>query len=86
MTLFKKIPFKCREKDYETRVLYDDKLINIAVFYNNHPANGFRYQVKVPKYLDIKKLLEVNVIENLVEAAKNDIIEDRWEKLLKTAT
>lgn len=82
MTLFEKIPFKFEEEDYEIRVLYDEKTINVVAFHNNHPANGFRHQVKIPKYLDINQLLEADVLKELIEMAKNDIVEKRWEKLL----
>ena len=82
MILFKKNPISFENKDYEIRVLYDDKLINVVAFLNNHPANGFRYQIKVSKYFDVKKMLETDTVNELVEKSKNDIIEKRWEKLL----
>lgn len=41
MTLLKKIPFSFEGKFFEIRILLDDNTINIVVFHNNHPANGF---------------------------------------------
>jgi len=71
------------EKDYEIRVLYDDTAINAAVFLNNHPANGYRHQIKIPKRFDIEKILQSDAVKELVDKSKNDITEKRWEKLLK---
>ena len=86
MTLFKKIPMKFEEKDYEIRVLYDDTTVNVIAFLNNYPFNGFRHQIQVPKKFEVKRILKTEAVKELVEMAKNDIIEKRWEKLLKTLT
>jgi hypothetical protein len=80
MTLFKKIPISFEEKQYEIRVLYDETTVNVVAFLQNHPANGFRHQVKMPKHVDIKGILEMNAAEDLIELCKNDILEKRWEK------
>ncbi|GBD97567.1 MAG TPA: hypothetical protein ENG80_02625 [Nitrospirae bacterium] len=83
MTLFKKIPVTFADKDYEIRVLYDDASIHVIAFLNNHPANGYRYQIKIPTEFDVERVLGTDVVEELVEMSKNDIIEKRWENLLK---
>ena len=83
MTLLKKIPFKFEEKKYEIRILFGDNTINIVVFYNNHPANGYRHQIKILKNFDPEKLLETEAVKELVEISKNDIIQKRWEKLVE---
>jgi hypothetical protein len=83
MILFKKIPMKFEKKDYEIRVLYDDATINVVAFLNNYPFNGFRHQIQVPKKFEVKRVLKTEAVKELVEIAKNDIIEKRWEKLLK---
>ena len=64
-------------------MLYDNTTINVVAFLNNFPVNGFRHQVKITKNFDIKKMLEMDAVKDLVEISKNDIIEKRWEKLLK---
>jgi hypothetical protein len=81
MILFKKIPFSFEEKEYEIRVYYNDKLINVVAFCNNYPANGFRHQIKVSKKLSVNEMLEKDVINELVEISKKDILERRWERL-----
>jgi len=83
MTLFKKIPMKFEEKDYEIRVLYDETTVNVVAFLNNYPFNGFRHQIQFPKKFDVKTILKADAVKELVEIVKNDIIEKRWEKLLK---
>lgn len=82
MILFKKIPYTLDDKKYEIRVLYDEAMINIVVFHNNYPANGFRHQVQIPKRYDVKKILKTKAIQEIIEIAKSDIIENRWAKLL----
>ena len=84
MILFNKIPFPFEGKNYEIRILYDDTTINVVAFLNNHPASGYRYQVKLPKGCDAKGILEKNDVLELVEKSKADILEKKWERLSKT--
>ena len=81
MRLLKKIPLTDEDKSYEIRILFGNNTINIVVFYKNHPANGYRHQLKIPKNIEPEKLLETEAIKEVVEISKNDIIEKRWEKL-----
>jgi hypothetical protein len=81
MNLFKRIPLKCEGKDYEVRVLYDERIINVAAFLNNHPANGYRYQVQVPKGCDAERILERYPVPELIEKCKDDIARKRWDPL-----
>jgi len=83
MILYKKYPMTFEEKKYEIRVLYDDTTINVVTFFNNHPANGFRHQVKIKKGFDVEGILEMKAVNNLIEMSKNDIIENRWDTFLK---
>ena len=81
--LFKKIPFTSGGKNYEIRVFYDETTINVVAFLDNHPANGYRYHVIIPKKCDSKKVLEHYDAADLIEKAKNDIIEKRWDNVSK---
>ena len=83
MTFYKKIPFSFNDKAYEIRILHDDKLINMVAFYQNYPANGFRYQIHVPKYAQMDRILDSDVIQEFVELCKNDIVQNRWQRLLE---
>lgn len=83
MKLFKKTPFRLEAKEYELRVLYNNTTINVVAFQNNHPANGYRHQVKLPKNCNVKELLKKHSVNELVEVSKADLTEKRWEKLSK---
>jgi hypothetical protein len=82
MELFTNFPFSYEEKEYEIRVYCTDRLINVVAFHNNHPANGFRHQIQVPKKISVNELLEKEVINELVDISKKDISEKRWERLI----
>ena len=84
MVLFKKFPMQFDGKNYEIRVLYAPIAINVAAFYNNYPVNGFRYQIKVSKGMDIEKMLTTDAVKELVDLSKKDITENRWVKLLQS--
>jgi hypothetical protein len=81
--LFKKTPLRFEGQDYEIRMLYDNETINVVAFLGNHPANGYRHIVKIPKKCDAKKVLEKHALAELIEVCKGEIIEKRWETLSK---
>jgi len=81
MILFEKVPFSFEEKNYDIKVFYDDKTINIVAFRNNYPANGFRHQIKISKNLSVDEIVNQKVIDELIEICKKDISEKRWERL-----
>ncbi len=83
MELYKKTPLKWNNENYEIRVLYDDSLINVLAFHNNHPANGFRHQIRLQKNCDLQEILKQNIVGELVEISKNEIVENRWGKISK---
>ena len=83
MILFKKIPMEHKGQAYEIRVLYDDRIINVAAFSENHPADGYRYQVQLPKNCDPLQILEQYPVNELVEACERHVAEQHWETLSK---
>ena len=85
MIFFKSSLFTFEGKDYEIKVFYDDTTINTLVFHNNYPVNGFRHLIKLSKRLSVKELLERNVIDEIIEIARKDILEKRWERLLNAS-
>ena len=86
MMLFKKIPITVDQQEYKAHILYDPGLINVVAFSDNHPASGLRHQVQIPKKLDVKEMLEkkgvIEVVEELISVAREDIVQQRWERLL----
>ena len=85
MIFFKSVPFTFEDKDYDIKVFYNDTTINTLVFHNNYPVNGFRHLIKISKKLSVKELLELNVIDEVIEIARKDIFEKRWERLLNVS-
>ena len=83
MELFDSIPFSFENDNFEIRIFYDAITINVVAFLSTYPANGYRYQVKIPKGSDVKKVLENYPVPELVETCKNDIKEKKWDKLQK---
>lgn len=84
MNVFKDIRMIFNGKPYDIRVLYDDRMINVLAFHNNHPASGFRHQVQLPKNCDVQGVLGQDIVNDLIEITKNEIVENKWEKLCKT--
>jgi hypothetical protein len=81
MDLYKKKPFTWNKENYEIRVLYDDTLINVLAFFKNRPANGFRHQIRLPKNCDVKEILGLDIVEELIENSKGEIFKNRWQKI-----
>lgn len=81
MKLLHKIPFTCNDRKCEVRILQRNNLLNIAVFSNNHPANGFRHQVILPKRVDPAKLLKSDVLNDIVNQSMEYVQTDRWSEL-----
>ena len=86
MELYKITPLKWNNENYEIRVLYDDSLINVLAFHNNHPANGFRHQIRLQTNCNVQEILKQNIVGELVEISKNEIVENRWGKISKCKT
>ncbi len=83
MKVFKTIPWEHDGKEYDIRIMFDDRLINILPFYNNHPANGFRYQMQLSKNIQVRDILKIENFEPTIEDIKEDIINDRWKHFSK---
>ena len=84
MELFNSVSFPLEEDNFDIRIFYDDVTINVVAFLNGYPANGYRYQVKIPKGFNAKNVLENYPVPELVEKCKNDINEKTWEILLNS--
>lgn len=82
MEFFNSVPFLFEGENFEIRIFYDAITINVVAFLNGYPVNGYRYQVKIPKGCDVKRVLEDYPVPELIETCKNDIKEKKWEKFL----
>ncbi len=81
MQLYQKIPLIFENKDYEIRLLFDEKTVSVMAFRNNYPANGFRHQIQIPKTWDARSIMKSEVVNELVELTKKDIVEKKWDRL-----
>ena len=82
MNLFKNVPFTFEEKAYDIKVFYSYTLITVVALHNNYQANSFRHQITVSKKVSVRELLEKDVIDEIIELSKRDIVERRSERLL----
>ena len=82
MELYKKSTLTWNNEIYEIQVLYNDSLINVLSFHNHHPANGFRHQIRLQKGGNVQEILEHEIVGKLVEISKNEIVKNKWEKLV----
>ncbi len=71
------------DKNFEIRVYYENRIINVVAFLNNYPASGFRHQIKTPKKWKTKDFLDKEPVRELVEIAKSDITSKRWQRFIQ---
>ena len=83
MQLHKKVSLVHQNKDYEVRILYEDNMINAVAFFENRPANGYRHRILLPKNCSVKKMLATEIVDELIELSKSDILEKRGDKLTR---
>ena len=83
MTGNETVTFQNDGKDYEIRITSDGFTTRIRVFLDGKPANGYTYSVDSVTAFDLRRVLGVKAIDDLIETAKNDIINKNWERFLE---
>ncbi|RLC47479.1 MAG: hypothetical protein DRI23_11275 [Candidatus Cloacimonadota bacterium] len=81
MELIKTYPFEFDDEKYEVRIYHNDKLINVAVFKENHPATGIRHQIQIPEGMEIEKILNSDSMNHFIELSKKEISDNLWYNL-----
>ena len=81
MQLFKTYPFEFDDEKYEVRIFHNDKLINVVVFKEKHPATGIRHQIQIPETMEIEKILNSNSMNHFIELSKKEISDNLWKHL-----
>lgn len=76
--------FTANGKDYEIQVKCDGQELEIRAYHAGHPANGYSYHITLTTAHDLKVLAEQEAVKELIYIAKNDVIEQRYEKLLQS--
>ena len=82
MKLNRTIPFEFEGKSYEIRIYSKGWKFNIRAYKDDSPANGYSYTVDLPTSFDIKSILNIDAIQELVKLTKKDIENKKWEKLV----
>ena len=82
MEMIDREQFQFENNQYEVRLHTDGIKIIIRAFKDEKPANGFVYETTLSEQADIKKLTSVDTIKYFMDLAKNDIYEQRYEKLI----
>jgi hypothetical protein len=81
MEELQRIPFMFEDNQYEVRVMHGNNLIHVLVFGKNYPATNFRYQLLLPKKTPPEIILGTDILEEMIASAKQDIFENRMEKV-----
>jgi len=62
------------------QVVREDGSVHVQALTADHQPCGFEYSVTLPQDYYLDALLESSVVKCLIEAAKRDVSEDRWNK------
>jgi hypothetical protein len=80
LPLARTVPFSHKGRNYEIRVFSDGHNMVVKAFEGNREANGYSHSVTFPVAVDLKHETGVDAIDVLIDDAKKDIVEERWEK------
>lgn len=83
MSGYQVFPFQHEGKEYEIRVTSDGITVQIRIFLDGVPANGYVYQVNSTTAFDLKKIIGMDAITYLIDMAKEDVKQQRWENFLE---
>lgn len=75
--------FTVGSKEYEIRVEFKERELEVRAFHNGQPANGYSYHVTLETAHDLNVLAGQDAVKELVAIAKNDVTEQRYEKLIQ---
>lgn len=82
MNAIETIPFEFKKRQYEIRVVTDGVCVYVRAFHRNRPANGYRYSIDLMVTApELRRLKGMDGIRVLIEHAKQDVFEERWERL-----
>ena len=75
--------FAVNGKQFEIRLSRVGDAYEIRAFQEGSPANGFSYRVSIENQHDLKVLAGMDMVKELSRIAKEDVKEQRYEKLLE---
>lgn len=83
MQTFQTVLFEHKGKKYEIRVTTDGATLYCRAFRDGKPANGYSYRVDIMTSHDLTMLRGMDALSEITAHAKEDVVQERWEKLLK---
>jgi hypothetical protein len=75
--------FTVNGKQFEIRLSLVGDAYEIRAFDEDKPANGFSYRVSIENQHDLKVLAGMDMVKELSRIAKEDVKEQRYQKLLE---
>ena len=75
--------FNFESKIYEIHLEKNGFEYKIQVKFQNKPANGYYYTVKLGQIYDLEEIAGQDAIKELIKIAKNDVIKHTWENLIE---
>ncbi|MDB6122006.1 MAG: hypothetical protein JWQ71_999 [Pedosphaera sp.] len=84
MNIIHKEPFTHKGKTYEIRVFSDGHNMTTQAFIGDKVANGYSHSITFPTAFGLKHQTGLEPMEDLIMLAREDIEEEKWEKLIKT--
>lgn len=70
-------------ESYEIRLRVEGLTVEAKAFKDGRPANGYSHSVTLPVAFDFKNQTGMDAVDSLINEAKQDVYENRWEKLLE---
>jgi len=83
MEKLKSVSFEHGGQQYEIIVSRSDNRYRIQALLDNKPVNPWIYWVEYVNNVDFGLKFGVSACDQLIEIAKSDVVENRWEELKK---
>lgn len=84
MELLSVSPFEFEGEHYEIRLTSEDMTVTATAFKDGQPANGYTHSVtSLIKRGISKKRIPVDIFQDLINAAIDDVKSKTWERYLK---
>ncbi len=75
--------FTAHGKNYEIHIQLTGQELEVRAYGNGQPANGYSYHITLETKHELSVLAGQDAVKELIAVAKNDVIEQRYEKLLQ---
>jgi len=83
MAVIKEVDFDHAGRSYKIKVSYTGAKYIVRAYLDGKEANPYSHSISVNEYENFNVHFKTNAIKFLIQDAKLDITERRWEKLSK---